>query len=204
MRTFVVVAILVVAGCKSKSNPEAPPPSPKKTETAKDPMHDIAKQPRTPATGKTAFLEYTIELPNWEVPATVEAQTKTWKLKSSKLAIEVSESGELPSDSGVASARRVQLPATEGTRTVSEEPGAYWVVEHRKLPMGSASDPVTLEVEYCRDLDPKEPPSGICCKVTAEEGDDMETFALNVCRSIQVKNRKTVVPAAPPSGSAAK
>lgn len=87
---------------------------------------------------------------------------------------------------------------SEGTTTVKEEPGAYLAVEHRRaseLTRGSDSPASRVSIKYCRDLDPGEPPSGICCHVYtdyADYADDLVAFGEQVCRSIQVKNRKTV------------
>lgn len=157
-------------------------------------MHEIAKQPRTTTAGKTGFLEFTIDLPpSASLPAKGPKVTSWW-FADSKLALEVSEFGALPSDGGLKFERARQLSASEGTKTIKEEPGAYLVAEHRKARATHGQD--TLRVEYCRDLDPSEPPSGICCRMVAEDTDDMAAFGEQVCRSIQVKNRKVVAPSA--------
>jgi hypothetical protein len=177
--------LIAGTGCKSKS--DRPPPPPKEAETAKDQMHEIVKQRLTTTAGKTRFLELTIDLPESASRAMVGPGVTSWTFKDSKLELQVSEVG------GLATERSRRPAGSDGTASVKEEDGAYLLVEHRRSPADSPSSRLT--VEYCRDLDPNEPPSGICCRLSAsysDYADDLTAFGEKVCRSIKVTNRKVV------------
>jgi hypothetical protein len=181
--------LIAGTGCKSKSDP----PPPKQAETASDQMHEIVKQRLTTTAGKTRFLELTIDLPESASRAMVGPDVTSWTFKDSKLELQVSEVG------GLATERSKRPAGSDGTVSVKEEDGAYLLVEHRRSPAPSSR----LTVEYCRDLDPNEPPSGICCRLSAtysDYADDLTAFGEKVCRSVKVTNRKIVAA----SGSASK
>jgi hypothetical protein len=189
--------LIAGTGCKSKSDRPSPPP--KEAETARDQMHEIVKQRLTTTAGKTRFLELTIDLPESASRAMVGPDVTSWTFKDSKLELQVSEVG------GLATERSARPAGSDGTVSVKKEDGAYLLVEHRRSPaLGKGDSPSSrLTVEYCRDLDPNEPPSGICCRLFAnyaDYADDLTAFGEKVCRSMKVTNRKIVAA----SGSASK
>ena len=197
MQAYVVLMLTVVA-CKSESKP-APAKEPATTqEPSKEQIHEIAKQPRTAIAGKTGFLEFTIDLPDTASRPLKGDRATTVTFKDSKLQLEVTELGELPSQSTMKGGAAPNIDS-KIERTLTEEAGGYLVVDRK-------ADATNFRVEYCRDLDPAEPPSGICCRATLASAtplvdiDKLITFGEQLCRSIEVQNRK--VP--PPAGSAAK
>jgi hypothetical protein len=200
MRTVAVLLVLgSIAACKSKSDSSPPPakdPPPDKPVAAKDAIHEIAAQPRSAVTAKTGFLELMID-----VPASASAPSKGDKVasfvfKDSKLDLQITEHSEQPSGWNPKGGPAPNIDS-KVTRTTKDEAGAYVVVDRK-------DDATSFRVEYCRDLDQAEPPSGICCNVrlTSETAlvdiDKLIAFGEEMCRSIKVTNRKL-----PAAGSAA-
>jgi hypothetical protein len=186
MRTLALVLVLSSWACKSESK-SAPPASKESGKEApvQDAVYEIAKQPRTAIAGKTGFLEFTLDLPEAASRPLKGEQATSYTFKDSKLELEVKEVSVPPTDSKAGSPPNVD---SKMKRTLKEEAGAYLVVDRM-------DDATAFELEYCRDLDPKQPPSGICCRAALRSAtplvdiDKLIAFGEQLCRSIKVQNR---------------
>lgn len=195
MRTVIaLVLILAPIGCKSKAKQEPGPATDPGSTASVDKVQDIAKEPRTAMAAKLGFLELTIEVPASASRPLVNKDLATWMFKDSKLAMRVQERSTPPSDDKLPGTKPPPTVDSKVTRKVVTEPGSWLVVDR-------ADDAKRFEVEYCKDLDPAEPPSGVCCDVgyASEQPivdlDKLIDFGTAMCKTLDVKNRKTVLPA---------
>ncbi len=193
--------VIALFACKSDSEFKAPPAKP--LPPPKDPINAIAKQPRTPTAAKTNFLELTIALPPSASMPIKEPLATSWTFKDSKLALKVTEFGDMASQTPLPP----PPPASDKiTYTATKEADGY-ILFTRNV------DASGFKIEICRDLDPTAPPSTVCCVVEMtsdkplEDINSLVAFGTEMCRSIKVKNRKVAPPAAeappPAPGSAA-
>ncbi len=181
--------VLALTACESETKQKPGPPAP---VVAKEAALEIAKQPLTPMAAKTNFLELTIDLPA-AASMPRKGDTKTsWDFKDSALVLELTEVNTMPTQDGWKDGPQPQKHENV-TRTVTDEPGAYWVFDRK-------NDATGFRAQHCRDLDPKQPPSGIC-EVTFKSPtpvvdlDKVIAFASRVCPSIKLTNRTVPAPA---------